>query len=168
MQEAVAPGDRKHVSVGSSDGVEVPNFDRVENEGSAMVEAAKLGWIIVYVPDIAAALDFYERAFGLLRTFVNNAADFGQLNTGQTALSFASRARAEHEIGGSYQSPDPNADPFNVEICLVFDDPMAAFRHAVATGCAPLVEPAAKPHGQTTGFVRDPWGTLIEIASPLT
>jgi hypothetical protein len=43
----------------------------------------------------------------------------------------------------------------NVEICLVFDDPVAAFRHAVATGCVPVAEPAAEPHGQTTGFVRD-------------
>lgn len=133
-----------------------------------MVEAAKLGWIIVYVPDVVAALDFYERAFGLRRTFVNATADFGQLDTGQTALSFAGRARAELEIGGTYQLPDPQEDPFNVEICLVFDDPVVAFRHAVATGCASIVEPAAKPHGQTTGFVRDPWGTLIEIASPLT
>lgn len=133
-----------------------------------MVEAAKLGWVIVYVPDVVAALDFYERAFGLRRTFVNAAADFGQLDTGQTALSFASRTRAEHEIGGTYQLPDPHEDPFNLEICLVFDDPVVAFRHAVATGCASIVEPAAKPHGQTTGFVRDPWGTLIEIASPLT
>jgi lactoylglutathione lyase len=131
------------------------------------VEPAKLGWIIVYVPDVNAALDFYERAFALRRTFVNPPADFGQLGTGQTALAFASQARAEHEIGGPYKLPDPGADPFNVEICLVFDDPVAAFRHAVASGCAPLVEPSAKPHGQTTGFVRDPWGTLIEIASPL-
>lgn len=132
-----------------------------------MGEAARLGWIIVYVPDVVAALEFYERAFGLRRTFVNPPADFGQLDTGQTALAFASRTRAEHEIEGTYQLPDPLADPVNVEICLVFDDPVAAFRHAVQTGCASVVEPSAKPHGQTTGFVRDPWGTLIEIASPL-
>lgn len=132
-----------------------------------MVEPARLGWIIIYVPDVIAALDFYERAFALRRTFVNPSADFGQLGTGQTALAFASRARAEHEIGGTYQLPDPHADPFNVEVCLVFDDPGAAFRHAVATGCTAVAEPTAKPHGQTTGFVRDPWGTLIEIASPL-
>ena len=132
-----------------------------------MVEPASLGWIIIYVPDVAAALDFYERAFALRRTFVNRRGDFGQLDTGQTALAFASHARAEHEIGGTFQLPDPGAEPFNVEICLVFDNPVAAFRHAVATGCVPVVEPSAKPHGQTTGFVRDPWGTLIEIASPL-
>jgi catechol 2,3-dioxygenase-like lactoylglutathione lyase family enzyme len=133
-----------------------------------MSQTAALGWVIVYVPDVPEALAFYERAFGLRRGFVNPPADFGQLDTGQTALSFASQARAEHEIGGRYQHPALDADPFNVELCLVFPDPVAAFRHAVEAGCVPVAEPRLKPHGQTTGFVRDPYGNLIEIASPLS
>ena len=132
-----------------------------------MTQQATLGWVIIYVPDVPDALDFYERAFGLRRTFVNPPADFGQLDTGQTALAFANRTRAEHEIGGTYQQPDPAAEPFNVEICLVFADPHTAYRHAITAGCTPVTEPQAKPHGQTTGFLRDPYGTLIEIASPL-
>jgi predicted enzyme related to lactoylglutathione lyase len=132
-----------------------------------MAEQPTLGWVIIYVPDVLEALDFYERAFGLERGFVNGPANFGQLATGQTALSFASRARAEHEIGGTYQEPDLGADPFNVEICLVYADPQDAFRRAVATGCMPVAEPELKPHGQTTGFVRDLHGNLVEIASPL-
>ena len=31
----------------------------------------RLGYIIVYVPDVPAALDFYERAFGLERRFLH-------------------------------------------------------------------------------------------------
>jgi uncharacterized glyoxalase superfamily protein PhnB len=54
-----------------------------------------------------------------------------------------------------------------VEICLVFDDPVAAFDHAVAAGCTSLARPVPKPHGQTSGFLRDPFGTLIEVASPV-
>jgi len=55
------------------------------------------------------------------------------------------------------------------ELALVFDDVPAAFEHAVASGCTPLAEPTLKPHspGQTVGWVRDPFGTLIEIASPI-
>ena len=132
-----------------------------------MAEQPTLGWVIIYVPDVLVALDFYERAFGLERGFVNGPADFGQLATGPTALSFANRARAEHELGGTYQSPHLSADPFNVEICLVFTDPVEAFRRAVATGCVPVAAPQLKPHGQTTGFVRDLYGNLVEIASPL-
>jgi predicted enzyme related to lactoylglutathione lyase len=35
-----------------------------------MAEAAKLGWVIAYVPDVEAAFAFYEEAFGLRRNFV--------------------------------------------------------------------------------------------------
>ena len=35
-----------------------------------MSEQATLGWVIVYVPDVERAVDFYERAFGLRRAFV--------------------------------------------------------------------------------------------------
>ncbi|CAN5598844.1 hypothetical protein BH20ACT17_BH20ACT17_17900 [soil metagenome] len=67
------------------------------------------------------------------------------------------------------QQPAAGDRPFNVELALVFDDVPAAFEHAVASGCTPLAEPALKPHGpgQTVGWVRDPFGTLIEIASPI-
>jgi hypothetical protein len=54
-----------------------------------------------------------------------------------------------------------------VELCPVFDDVPTALRHAVASGCTPLDEPERKPHGRTTSFARDPFGTLAEIASPL-
>jgi catechol 2,3-dioxygenase-like lactoylglutathione lyase family enzyme len=30
-----------------------------------------------------------------------------------------------------------------------------------------LADPIDKPHGQRVAYVRDPFGTLIEIASPL-
>ena len=37
---------------------------------AGMTETAKLGWVIVYVPDVEAAIAFYEQAFGLERGFV--------------------------------------------------------------------------------------------------
>ena len=48
----------------------------------------------------------------------------------------------------------------------MFDDVHAAFAHAVAEGCTVLAEPAPQPQNQVVGWVRDPFGTLIEIASP--
>ncbi|MGI8749211.1 MAG: VOC family protein [Thermoleophilaceae bacterium] len=53
-----------------------------------------------------------------------------------------------------------------MEIALVFDDVHAAY--ARAAGCSALTEPSDKPHGQTVAYVRDPWGTLVEVASPVT
>jgi predicted enzyme related to lactoylglutathione lyase len=127
----------------------------------------ELGWVIIYVPDVREALTFYGKAFGLRPGFVDAGATFGQLETGQTKLSFASDARAEHELRGPFRRPDPDGEPFNVEVCLVFQDPHAAYQRAVAAGCAPVAEPELKPHGQVAGFVRDVYGNLVEIASPL-
>jgi hypothetical protein len=38
---------------------------------------------------------------------------------------------------------------------------------ALDAGCAPLATPVDKPHGQRVAFLRDPFGTLIEIGTPL-
>ncbi|OLB75580.1 MAG: hypothetical protein AUI14_20655 [Actinobacteria bacterium 13_2_20CM_2_71_6] len=132
-----------------------------------MSDTAKLGWIIVYVPDVAQALDFYGRAFDLATDFIDERASFGQLATGATALAFATEERARAEIGGPFRLGRRDDEPGNVEICLVFDEPVAAFDRAVAAGCDAIAQPVPKPHGQTSGFVRDPFGTLVEIASPL-
>ena len=81
---------------------------------------AKLGWVIVYVPDVEAAIGFYERAFGLKRRMLAPDASFGELDTGETKLSFATE-----ELGGSHFEAGfrrPSADqPFNIEVALVFD-----------------------------------------------
>jgi lactoylglutathione lyase len=130
-----------------------------------MPEAARLGWVIVYVPDVEAALAFYERAFAMTRRFAVDT--YGELDTGATTLGFAAETLGEENFAGGVARPAGDATPFNVELALVFDDVDAAFAHAVAEGCTALAEPKDKPQGQRVGWVRDPFGTLIEIASPL-
>jgi len=132
-----------------------------------MPEGARLGWVIVYVPDVERAIDLYERAFGLRRTFVDESGTFGQLDTGQTALAFAGEGLASSNLPDGFQRPAPDAPPFNVEIALVFDDVAGAYERAVQAGCTPLASPEAKPHGQVVGYVRDPFGTLVEVCSPV-
>jgi uncharacterized glyoxalase superfamily protein PhnB len=34
-------------------------------------------------------------------------------------------------------------------------------------GCTALAEPQDKPHGQRVAYVRDPFGTLVELATAL-
>jgi uncharacterized glyoxalase superfamily protein PhnB len=128
---------------------------------------ARLGWVIVYVQDVERALAFYERAFGLKRHFIAPDASFGELETGATTLAFASEELADSNFAGGFQRGAPDAPPFNIEICLVFHDVTGAFEHAVASGATPLKAPALKPWGQTVGYLRDPFGTLVELASPL-
>jgi lactoylglutathione lyase len=52
-----------------------------------------------------------------------------------------------------------------VEIALVAED--AAYRIALDAGCEPLAAPTDKPKGQRVGYVRDPFGMLVELATPL-
>jgi predicted enzyme related to lactoylglutathione lyase len=132
-----------------------------------MAEGARLGWVIVYVPDVERALDLYERAFGLRRAFIDPSGRFGQLDTGQTALAFAQEGLASSNLPGGFQRPAADAPPFNVELALVFDDVPAAYERALAAGCTALAPPEPKPHGQVVGYVRDPFGTLVEVCSPV-
>jgi lactoylglutathione lyase len=130
-----------------------------------MTEKARLGWVIVYVPDVAAAIEFYEKAFRLERAFIAPDASFGELDTGETKLAFASEQMGDSHFDGGFRRPDA-AQPFNVEVALIFDDPGAAFARAVENGASPLAEPKEQPWGQVVAYVRDPFGTLVEIASP--
>jgi lactoylglutathione lyase len=127
---------------------------------------AQLGWVIVYVPDVGAAIEFYEQAFGFERKSLAPDASFGELNSGATTLAFATETLAESNFDGGFQRP-AGERPFNVEIALVFDDPEAAFSRAVELGATVLAEPKRKPWGQLVSYVRDPFGTLVEVCSPV-
>jgi lactoylglutathione lyase len=121
--------------------------------------------VIAYVPDVEAAIAFYEKAFGLERNFVAEDASFGELNTGETRLAFASEEMGDSHYEGGFQRPTAER-PFNIEIALVFDDVGAAFARALENGASSLSEPVEKPWGQVVAYVRDPFGTLVELATP--
>jgi len=127
--------------------------------------SAQLGWVIVYVPDVEAALVFYERSFGLERKMVAPDSSFGELDSGATTLAFASEELGESNFEGGFTRPGER--PFNFEVVLVFDDPESAFARAVENGATVVAETKRKPWGQLVGYVRDPFGTLLEICSPV-
>lgn len=130
-----------------------------------MTETARLGWVIVYVPDVEAAIAFYEKSFGLQRKFVAPDASYGELDTGETKLSFASEQLGDSHFDGGFRRPSAD-QPFNIEVALVFDDVDAAFARAVENGASSLTEPERTSWGQTIAYVRDPFGTLVELATP--
>jgi uncharacterized glyoxalase superfamily protein PhnB len=127
----------------------------------------RLGWVIVYVDEPPAAAEFYERAFGLRSEFVAPGGTYAQLNTGPTKLAFAAYSLGEKNFAGGVRRADPDGQPPNVEITLVNDDVGAAYARALEAGCAPLAAPEDKPQGQRVAYVRDPFGTLVELATPL-
>jgi predicted enzyme related to lactoylglutathione lyase len=127
----------------------------------------RLGWVIVYVDDPAAAAAFYERTFGLRGEFVAPSGTYAQLDTGPTRLAFAAYTLGDGNFPGGVRRAGQDGPPPNVEIALVADDVDGAYARALEEGCTSLAAPADKPHGQRVAYVRDPFGTLVELATPV-
>ncbi len=132
---------------------------------AGMTDTAKLGWVIAYVPDVRGAIEFYERAFGLAAQLRRR----GRVASGSSPPARRSSPSRARQLGDSHFEGGferPGERPFNVEVALVFDDVPAAFARARECGAAPLSEPKETPWGQVVAYVRDPFGTLVELATP--
>lgn len=126
----------------------------------------KLGYVIYYVKNVEETLDFYEIAFSLKRKFLHESGEYGELDTGATALSFASLNLARSNKIGFIERPS-EFRPSDMEIGLVTKDVVEAHSHAVRNGALEVCAPLTKPWGQTVSYVRDINGFLIEICSPI-
>ncbi|HEX4344223.1 MAG TPA: VOC family protein [Solirubrobacteraceae bacterium] len=129
--------------------------------------AMTLGWVIVYVEDPPAAAQFYERVFGMRVEFSVPSGEYAQLDTGSTKVGFAAYGLGEHNFAGGVRHAAIEGPPPNVELALVHEDVDGAYAHALEAGCSPLAPPQDKPQGQRVAYVRDPFGTLLELATPL-
>jgi lactoylglutathione lyase len=127
----------------------------------------ELGWVIAYVDEPTAASAFYQQTFGLRSEFTAPDGSYAQLDTGPTKLAFASYALGEKNFAGGVRRAAMDGQPMNVEITLVADDVDGAYARALDAGCESLAPPQDKPHGQRVAFVRDPFGTLVELGTPL-
>ncbi|NNF57605.1 MAG: VOC family protein [Rhodothermaceae bacterium] len=127
----------------------------------------RLGYTILYVPDVERAVTFYEDAFGLDRRFVHESGQYAEMETGPTALAFAADALASSNFDADYRRADSAAPPAAFEITLVTDDVPKAFERAKEAGAAPLAEPTEKPWGQTVSYVRDLNGVIVELCTPV-
>jgi uncharacterized glyoxalase superfamily protein PhnB len=123
-----------------------------------------LRYTILYVENVAAALDFYETVFGLERLFLHETGDYGELATGQTKLAFSSKALMR-QLGKAPGTHDPKEPVF--ELAFETDDVAAALQHAVAAGAVKLQDVREEAWGQITAYVSDPFGYLVEICSPV-
>ena len=127
--------------------------------------AMRFAYTIVYVADVAESLDFFERAFGLSRRFLHPSGGYGELETGATALAFASHDMARANVGSDHVAADASALPLGMEVGFVTDVVGAACDRAVAAGATLFAPPATKPWGQTVAYVRCPDGTLVELCT---
>ncbi len=128
----------------------------------------KLGYTIIYVPDVEATIMFFEKAFGLSRRFLSEQGDYGELETGETTLAFASHKLGETNFPQGYVRAHDSAKPLGMEIALVTKNVPKAHAEAVRFGALELAPPKEKPWGQVVSYVRCPDGTLVELCSPMS
>ena len=127
----------------------------------------KFGYTILYVPDVEKSLAFFEAAFGLSRRFLHESGTYGELNTGETALSFASHVLGDANFPGGHVHANRSAQPLGMEIGLVTSDVQAAHSKALSCGGTELAAPTTKPWGQVVSYIRAPDGCLIELCTPI-
>jgi len=130
------------------------------------MSALHFAYTIVYVEDVGASLDFFERAFGLTRRFLHESGAYGELETGATTLSFARHDIARGNLGQDYRKAGDGA-PLGMEIGLSTQDVPAAYARALAAGAQGLTPPITKPWGQVVAYVRCPDGALVELCTPI-
>jgi lactoylglutathione lyase len=126
-------------------------------------------YTLVYVADVAASLDFFDKAFGLPRRFLHESGAYGEVDTGEggVKLAFVDHATARDSVQQDYVAADTSAKPLGMEIGFTVLDVQAAFDRAVAAGARPMAAPAAKPWGQVVAYVRCPDGTLVELCTTM-
>jgi lactoylglutathione lyase len=127
----------------------------------------KFGYTIVYVPDVAASLEFFSRAFGFECRFLHESGEYGELETGETVLGFARHGLAETHFPEGHVEAHSSPKPLGMEIAFVTPDVAAAHTRAIAAGASELSAPAGKPWGQIVSYVRCPDGTLVELCTPI-
>ncbi|HLD67103.1 MAG TPA: VOC family protein [Pseudomonas sp.] len=128
----------------------------------------KFGYTIIYVPDVAASLAFFEAAFGFARRFLHESGDYGELETGETTLAFAAHALGALNFPEGFVAADASAQPLGIEVAFVTPDIAQAHATALAAGASEVKAPESKPWGQTLSYVRCPDGTLVELCTPVS
>lgn len=125
----------------------------------------KFGYTILYVQDVEKSITFYENAFGFSRKFITPDNDYGELLTGETTLSFASKNLANQNLKEGFVESKLENKPFAIEIGFITDNVEELVQNAIAQGGILVIEPKQKPWGQIVAYVRDIDGFLIEICT---
>ena len=125
----------------------------------------RLGYVFIFVPDVPAAVQFFERAFGLECQHLDASGMFAELATGDTVLAFAEDDYASSANGIAHQRSGPAGASPGISFTFVSDDVPADWHRAVEAGAEVVATPTSKPWGQVVGYLRDPHGLIIEIAS---
>ena len=75
----------------------------------------KYGFTIIYVSSVEETLQSYKKAFGFGVEFIHESKAYGELETGETTLAFASHEMWDMNLGGKYSKANINDKPFGVD-----------------------------------------------------
>ncbi|WP_291318521.1 VOC family protein [Desulfonatronospira sp.] len=125
----------------------------------------KLKYVILYVDSVEETARFYSQAFGLEVDFMVPGNDYCQMKTGNTVLSFSSRSLM-NQLGKNPAYPDSSAPAF--EIAFETEDVARTLKQALDAGAKLVQDVREEQWGQTTSYVSDPNGYLVEICSPVS
>ncbi|KFF15787.1 VOC family protein [Flavobacterium hydatis] len=127
----------------------------------------KFGYTILYVNDVSKSISFYENAFGFTRKFVTPENDYGELSTGETTISFASKELANSNLKDGFIESDLANKPFATELGFITDNVNEILIKSKEAGATILQEAKQKPWEQTVAYIRDIDGFLIEVCTPM-
>lgn len=127
----------------------------------------KFRYTILYVKNVTESITFYEQIFDFKRKFITPENDYGELNTGETTIAFASLELAKSNIKNGIIESELTNKPFGIELGFISDDVNETYSKAINYGAISEMKPIEKPWGQIVSYIRDIDGFLIEICSPL-
>ena len=125
----------------------------------------KFRYTILYVENVQDTLKFYEAAFGFNVSLLHESGDFGALDTGETVLAFSS-LKLMDALGKNPIPVEKNKPSF--EIAFETQNISAALSKALDAGATLVQDVEHMPWGQTTAYVTDNNGFLVELCTPIT
>ncbi|MBE9205553.1 VOC family protein [Nostoc sp. LEGE 06077] len=127
----------------------------------------KFGYTIIWVDDVVKTVEFYEKAFGLVRRTLRETdkSVWAEIETGETTLAFSSTSEAEKLFTSGFHRHDPAQPPALMQISFITPDVGTAYIKAIGAGAKPLDAPKTIAGGQTIARVRDLNGVLVSLVS---
>ena len=128
----------------------------------------KFAYTIIYVESVSETVEFYQKAFGFTKKFVNPEGDYGELISGETTLSFASNELGKSNFKAGFTALSSLDKPAGVELAFTTESIEEDFQRAIEAGAKEYQSLSEKSWGQKVGYVLDNNGFLIEICTPIT
>jgi lactoylglutathione lyase len=123
----------------------------------------RLGYVILWVEDVDAALRFYTETLGFAQKARHG--DYVELDTGPTTLGLVARTFIREHL--HLELPPVGQGSSEIAVVVPRDQVAGAFEAALAGGATLLQRPTEQPWGQIVSYVRDPDGHVVEICSPV-